>query len=96
MMALDQLRLDMPKAAFDTWLSSTRFVAFEDGVFTFGTLSAYGRDWLFSRSTSAPRLIKRSSTLIQKTAMAGAVCRAAKVEAAAADHNQRFIDRSKP
>ena len=51
-MALDQLRLDMPKAAFDTWVSNTHFVAFEDGVFTVGTPNAYGREWLASRLTS--------------------------------------------
>ena len=51
-MALDQLRLDMPKAAFDTWVNNTSFVAFEDGVFTIGTPSAYGREWLASRLTS--------------------------------------------
>ncbi len=51
-MALDQLRLDMPKAAFDTWVNNTSFVSFEDGVFTIGTLNAYGREWLASRLTS--------------------------------------------
>ncbi len=45
-MALDQLRLDMPKASFDTWVRDTRFVSFEDGVFTIGTPNAYGREWL--------------------------------------------------
>jgi hypothetical protein len=51
-MALDQLRLDMPKASFDSWLHDTSFVSFEDGVFTIGTPSAYGREWLASRLTS--------------------------------------------
>ena len=51
-MALDQLCLDMPKAAFDTWVHNTSFVAFEDGVFSIGTPSAYGREWLASRLTS--------------------------------------------
>jgi len=51
-MALDQLRLDMPKAAFYTWVNNTSFVSFEDGVFTIGTLNAYGREWLASRLTS--------------------------------------------
>lgn len=30
-MALDQLRLDMPKAAFETWVRHTSFVSFEEG-----------------------------------------------------------------
>ena len=32
--ALDQLRLDMPKASFDTWVLDVCFVSFEDGIFT--------------------------------------------------------------
>ncbi len=51
-MALDQLRLDMPKASYDTWVRDTSFVSFEDGVFTIGTPNAYGREWLASRLTS--------------------------------------------
>ena len=51
-MALDQLRLDMPKASFDTWVRDTSFVSFNDGVFTIGTPNAYGREWLASRLTS--------------------------------------------
>jgi hypothetical protein len=30
-MALDQLRLDMPKASFDTWVRDTSFVSFKMG-----------------------------------------------------------------
>jgi hypothetical protein len=48
-MTLDQVRLDMTAAAFDTWVSSTHFVAFHEGIFTIGTPNAYGRDWLASR-----------------------------------------------
>lgn len=51
-MALDQLRLDMPKASFDTWVRDTSFVSFEDGVFTISTPNSYGREWLESRLTS--------------------------------------------
>ncbi len=51
-MALDQLRLDMPKASFDNWINNTNFVSFEDGVFIIGTPSAYGQEWLASRLTS--------------------------------------------
>lgn len=57
-MTLDQLRLDMPIAAFDTWVSSAHFVTFDHGVFTIGTPNTYGRDWLVSRLTStAARLL---------------------------------------
>jgi hypothetical protein len=51
-MALDQLRMSMPKASFDTWVRDTRFVSFEDGVFTISTPNAYGREWLANRLTS--------------------------------------------
>jgi hypothetical protein len=51
-MALDQLHKDMPKVSFETWVSNTYFVAFEDGVFTVGTPGAYCREWLASRLTS--------------------------------------------
>ena len=51
-MTLDQLRLEMPKADFDTWVSSAHFVAFDDGVLTVGIPNAYGRDWLASRLSS--------------------------------------------
>jgi hypothetical protein len=50
--ALDQLRHDMPKASFDTWVRDTSFVSFEDGVFTISTPNAYGREWLAGRLTS--------------------------------------------
>lgn len=51
-MALGQLQMDMPKAAFETWVRDTSFVSFEEGVFTVGTPNAYGREWLASRLTS--------------------------------------------
>jgi hypothetical protein len=31
---IDQLRLDMPKASFDTWVRDTSFVSFEAGIFS--------------------------------------------------------------
>jgi chromosomal replication initiator protein len=51
-MTIDQLRLDMPKASFDTWVRDTSFVSFEAGVFSIGTPNSYGREWLASRLTS--------------------------------------------
>ncbi len=50
-MTMDQLRLEMPKADFDTWVGSSHFVTFGDGVLTVGIPNAYGRDWLASRLT---------------------------------------------
>lgn len=51
-MTLDQLRLDMPKASFDTWVRDTSFVSFEAGILSVGTPNSYGREWLVSRLTS--------------------------------------------
>ena len=51
-MTLDQLRLEMSTADFDTWVSSAHFVAFSNGALTIGTPNAFGRDWLASRLSS--------------------------------------------
>lgn len=51
-MALEQLRMGMPQANFDTWVRDARFVSFEDGILTIGSVNSYGRDWLASRLTS--------------------------------------------
>jgi len=48
---LGQLRGEMSKATFDTWVRDTRVVAFDDGVFTLGVPNAYARDWLEDRLT---------------------------------------------
>ncbi|RPI88582.1 MAG: chromosomal replication initiator protein DnaA [Chloroflexi bacterium] len=47
--ALGQLEMEMPKAAFDTWVRNTELLAYEDGSFTVGVRNAYARDWLDSR-----------------------------------------------
>jgi chromosomal replication initiator protein len=50
--ALGQLQMEMPKAAYDTWVKSAELVAYEDGVFIIGIGNAYARDWLESRLSS--------------------------------------------
>jgi len=50
--ALGQLQLEMPKAAFDTWVRDAELISFEDDIFTIGTYNAYARDWLADRLTS--------------------------------------------
>ena len=47
-----QLQMDMPKAAFDTWVRNTEFISYEDGSFIIGVPNAYARDWLESRLAS--------------------------------------------
>jgi len=50
--ALGQLQLEMPKAAFDTWVRDAAIISFEDDIFTIGTRNSYSRDWLADRLTS--------------------------------------------
>jgi chromosomal replication initiator protein len=54
-----QLQMEMPKAAFDTWVKDADLLAYEDGAFTIGVHNAYARDWLESRLAST---IKRHLT----------------------------------
>ena len=50
--ALGQLQMEMPKAAFDTWVRNAEFLSYEDGSFIIGVPNAYARDWLHSRLLS--------------------------------------------
>lgn len=50
--ALGQLQMEMPKAAFDTWVRNAELVSYEDGDFIIGVQNAYARDWLQSRLLS--------------------------------------------
>lgn len=50
--ALGQLQMEMPKAAFDTWVRDAQLVSYEDGSFIIGVQNAYARDWLESRLSS--------------------------------------------
>jgi chromosomal replication initiator protein len=50
--ALGQLQMEMPRAAYDTWVRDAEFLAYEDGCFIIGVPNAYARDWLQSRLTS--------------------------------------------
>ncbi|MDD5367608.1 MAG: hypothetical protein PHQ40_00865 [Anaerolineaceae bacterium] len=49
---LDQLRMDMPVASFTAWVKDTEFISFETPLFTVGSATAYGCEWLTSRLTS--------------------------------------------
>ena len=46
---LGQLQMEMPKAAFDTWVRNAELISYEDGAFTIGVQNAYARDWLKDR-----------------------------------------------
>jgi chromosomal replication initiator protein len=49
---LGQLQMEMPKAAYDTWVRDTELISHEDGTFIVGVHNAYARDWLESRLSS--------------------------------------------
>ena len=49
---LGQLQMDMSKAAYDTWVKSSRMINCQNGQFTIGVPNAYARDWLETRMTT--------------------------------------------
>jgi chromosomal replication initiator protein len=56
--AQGQLQIEMPKAAFDTWVRDAELVSYEDGTLIIGVHNAYARDWLESRlSSTVTRLL---------------------------------------
>jgi len=46
---LARLRLEMPRASFDTWIRDAQIVALENGVLTISVRNAYARDWISER-----------------------------------------------
>ncbi len=50
--AQGQLQLEMPKAAYDTWVRDANYFSYEDGMFVISVQNAYARDWLESRLSS--------------------------------------------
>lgn len=46
---LDQLRLQMPRAAYDTWIKETQLLSTTNDVWQIGVQSAYAQDWLENR-----------------------------------------------
>ncbi len=58
--ALDQLKLEMPRSAFDSYVRDTRAVRYDrnGGTLTIGVRNAYAREWLESRlSSTVSRLL---------------------------------------
>ena len=55
--ALGQLQMEMPRAAFDTWVRDAEFIAYEDGEFVIGVQNAYARDWLEDRLLSTAKRV---------------------------------------
>jgi hypothetical protein len=55
---LGQLKVDMPKAAYDKWVRDAVLLSSKGGVFVLGAKDNYARDWLESRlSTTSRRLL---------------------------------------
>lgn len=62
---LGQLRIEMSKANFDTWVKNAELISYEDGEVIIGVKNAYARDWLTERLSST---ITRSMTgLLNRT-----------------------------
>jgi chromosomal replication initiator protein len=59
--ARSQLRLQMSKGTYDTWVRDTVCLAYEDGAFVIGAPNAYAKDWLTMRLRP---LIKRTLSSI--------------------------------
>ncbi|MGD8751675.1 MAG: DnaA N-terminal domain-containing protein [Anaerolineales bacterium] len=56
--ALGQLKMEMPKAAYDTWVSEAELVSYENGTFIIGLGNTFARDWLENRlSSTVSRLL---------------------------------------
>ncbi len=47
--ARSQLRLQMTKSTFETWVRDTSCLAYDDGAFVIGCPNAYAKDWLSMR-----------------------------------------------
>ncbi len=60
---LEQLRMELPQATFDTWLLSTRLVAREGSQFIVSAPTQYGADWLAHRMQGA---IKRTLSSVAR------------------------------
>lgn len=57
--AITQLRMEMPAAAFDTWVKPASLIAFQGDTFVVGCINRFGRDWLANRLThSLERLLQ--------------------------------------
>jgi len=46
---LGELRTEMSRALYETWVQPLKVVGFENGTFTVGAYNAYGRDWVEER-----------------------------------------------
>jgi hypothetical protein len=58
-MVLSQLRMEMSRPNFETWVQPLQPVSYKEGVFRIGAANAYGRDWVETRlRTRITRLLE--------------------------------------
>lgn len=58
---LEQLRTDLPRAQYQTWLEDTQPVSFDKSIMRIGTRNAYARDWLVKNiQTQAGQLVSKA------------------------------------
>jgi hypothetical protein len=51
-MVKEQLREELPRANYDTWVNGSRAVRYDENVLTVGTRNIYSADWLTNRVTA--------------------------------------------
>ncbi|HEX6303840.1 MAG TPA: chromosomal replication initiator protein DnaA [Anaerolineales bacterium] len=92
---IGQLQMDMPKAAYDTWVRDTECISYEDGTFIIGVQNAYARDWLESRLSST---IKRLLTGIMNRSIETrfVVWHALDAHAPVEEHERENVDEEGP
>jgi hypothetical protein len=58
-MVISQLRMEMKRSDYETWVESLRPLGFKDGVYRVGATNSYARDWAESRlRTRITRLLE--------------------------------------
>ena len=63
-MTVEQLRMGMPQANFDSWVRDAQFMSWDGSMMTIGVANPYARDWLTNRLTSTVNNLL-SGTLVQ-------------------------------
>jgi hypothetical protein len=63
--ALSEMQLQLTSATYDTWLSRSRAVTFQNGVFTIGVHNNYAKDWLENRLLTMVKRTLYSTTHLE-------------------------------
>jgi len=87
---LGQLQMEMPKAAFDTWVRDAEYISYEDGSFIIGVENAYARDWLQNRLSST--VVRSLAGMMNRTVEVNFVVWQAVEKVVAEEENQDFFE----